>query len=74
MSAEQELIDVDITIKSYAPKVFSYIREIDGIEEYDIMKSVMLESNKMQIFKTNNNESHGTGGKSGSFFFFTQDR
>jgi hypothetical protein len=74
MSAEHEQIDVDITIKSYAPKVFRYIRAIDGIEEYDIMKSVKLESNKMQIFKTNNNESHGSGGKSGSFFFFTEDR
>jgi hypothetical protein len=32
------------------------------------------ESNKMQIFKASNNESHGSGGKSGSFFFFTEDR
>ena len=38
------------------------------------MKSVKLESNKMQIFKTKNNQSHQSGGKSGSFFFFTEDR
>jgi 1-phosphatidylinositol-4-phosphate 5-kinase len=28
----------------------------------------------MQIFKTNRDEKHGSGGKSGSFFFFTEDR
>ena len=38
------------------------------------MDSLKLEKNKLQIFKTNNNQSHGSGGKSGSFFFFTEDR
>ena len=38
------------------------------------MKSVKPQLNKMQIFKTNQNRSHGSGGKSGSFFFFTEDR
>jgi 1-phosphatidylinositol-4-phosphate 5-kinase len=38
------------------------------------MKSVKAENNKMQIFKTNNYQKHGTGGKSGSFFFFTEDK
>lgn len=38
------------------------------------MKSVKAEHNKMQIFKTNSNQQHGSGGKSGSFFFFTEDR
>jgi 1-phosphatidylinositol-4-phosphate 5-kinase len=33
-----------------------------------------LEKNKKQIFKTNSNEDHGNGGKSGSFFFFTEDK
>jgi 1-phosphatidylinositol-4-phosphate 5-kinase len=59
---------------SYAPKVFRYIRAMDGISEYDIMNSIKLEQNKMQIFKTNENQSHGSGGKSGSFFFFTEDK
>ena len=30
--------------------------------------------NKMQLFKTNNCESHSSGGNSGSFFFFTEDK
>jgi hypothetical protein len=47
---------------------------MDNISEFDIMKSVKPQSNKMQIFKTNRNQSHGSGGKSGSFFFFTEDR
>ena len=59
---------------SFAPRVFSYIRTLDKISEYDIMDSLKLEKNKLQIFKTNNNQSHGSGGKSGSFFFFTEDR
>ena len=59
---------------SYAPKLFRYIRAMDRISEYDIMNSIKLEQNKMQIFKTNENQSHGSGGKSGSFFFFTEDK
>jgi hypothetical protein len=69
-----EDVEIDIDVHSYAPKVFRFIRAIDQISEYDIMKSVKPQLNKMQIFKTNQNESHGTGGKSGSFFFFTEDR
>ena len=30
--------------------------------------------NKNQIFKTNKGSKDGAGGRSGSFFFFTQDR
>jgi 1-phosphatidylinositol-4-phosphate 5-kinase len=38
------------------------------------MRSVRPELNRMQIFKTNSNQSHGSGGMSGSFFFFTEDK
>lgn len=31
-------------------------------------------TNKAQLFKTSRNISHASGGKSGSFFFFTEDR
>ena len=46
---------MDIRVFSYAPKVFRYIRGIDGVKEYDIMTSVKLDKNKNQIFKTNIN-------------------
>lgn len=38
------------------------------------MKSVKPQLNKMQIFKTNSDQNHSSGGKSGSFFFFTEDK
>ena len=69
-----EDVAVDVLVTSYAPAVFKYIRVIDQINELDIMKSVRPELNRMQIFKTNSNESHGSGGMSGSFFFFTEDK
>ena len=67
-------MDVDIKVSSFAPEVFNFIRQLDKIDEIDIMKSVKPQLNKMQIFKTNSDQSHSSGGKSGSFFFFTEDR
>ena len=69
-----EDVEVQVIVTSYAPRVFRYIRAVDGIDELDIMKSVKPELNRMQIFKTNSNQSHGNGGMSGSFFFFTEDK
>ena len=46
----------------------------DKINEYDIMKSVNPNNNKMQLFKTNESVQQSSGGRSGSFFFFTEDR
>ena len=69
-----EDVEVEVIVTSYAPRVFRYIRAVDGINELDIMKSVKPELNRMQIFKTNSNQSHGNGGMSGSFFFFTEDK
>ena len=67
-------MDIDIRVISFAPRVFKFIRALDNIDEIDIMRSVKPSMNKMQIFKTNKNQSHSSGGKSGSFFFFTQDK
>jgi peptide subunit release factor RF-3 len=69
-----EEVEVDAKVYSFAPRVFRFIRAIDQIKEYDIMKSVKPQENQMQIFKSNNDQHHSSGGASGSFFFFTQDR
>jgi hypothetical protein len=67
-------VEVDIQIKSFAPQVFRYIRFIDKIQEIDIIQSLDPKNNRYQIFKTNKGKKHNEGGKSGSFFFFTEDR
>ena len=59
---------------SYAPKVFRFIRAIDGISEKDIIESVKPHKNRLQIFKVNTKEKHQSGGKSGSFFFLTENK
>lgn len=69
-----EDIEIDAKVYSFAPRVFRFIRAIDNISEYDIMMSVKPQLNKLQIFKSNQNQSHDDGGKSGSFFFFTEDK
>jgi len=61
-------------IKAYAPQVFKYIRFMDGVYENEIIKSLDPKSNRLQIFKTNKGTKHNDGGKSGSFFFFSQDK
>ncbi len=38
---------VNITVISYAPKIFKIIREKDGIDEIDIMKSIKPNMNKL---------------------------
>lgn len=73
-AVEHEDVEVDAKVYSFAPRVFRFIRAIDGIKEYDIMKSVKPQLNRMQIFKTQSNKKHASGGASGSFFFHTEDR
>ena len=70
---KQESIQIKAKVHSFAPKVFRFIRAIDNIPEYEIMKSVNPTYNKMQIFKSNQSKD-GSGGSSGSFFFFTEDK
>ena len=69
-----EEVAIDVKVKSYAPRVFRFMRAIDGIEEWEVMKSVSPDTNRAQLFKTRSGLSHASGGKSGSFFFFTEDR
>jgi hypothetical protein len=44
---KEENVDVDIDILSYAPRVFRFIRAVDKIDEFDIMKSVKPELNRL---------------------------
>ena len=37
---DEEKVDVDIKMVSYAPKVFKFVRKIDQIDEIEIMPSV----------------------------------
>ena len=69
-----EEVPIDVKVLSYAPRVFRFIRAIDGVEEVEVMKSISPATNKVQIFKTKENISHSSGGASGSFFFFTEDK
>jgi 1-phosphatidylinositol-4-phosphate 5-kinase len=55
---KEEDVDVDIDILSYAPRVFRFIRAIDKIDEFDIMKSVKPELNRLQIFKVKEKQDH----------------
>ena len=46
---------------------------MDGIDELGLIRSLDPEQNRNQIFKKNKNAKEANGGRSGSFFFFTQD-
>ena len=65
-------------IKAYAQQTFRQLRQMQGIQEKDIMESLMPQNNRLQIFKTNKDMIKGIstnkGGRSDSFFFFTQDQ
>ena len=61
-------------VKAYAPEVFSYLRWFDGLQVEGLLSSLKPENNSRQIFKANKGQKHQSGGKSGSFFFFTEDR
>lgn len=49
------------------------LRAINGIQESAIIESLLPQNNRIQILKSNNS-SEGKGGKSGSFFFQTEDK
>ena len=52
-----------------APDVFAYLRHLDGVTEDVIKKSLSPEANFQAVFKAGESQ-----GKSGSFFFFSQDK
>ncbi len=51
-----------------------HLRRQDGIDDEEMVKSLNPSANRHQIFKANQGQKHNAGGKSGSFFFFTEDR
>lgn len=53
----------------YAPAVFAAIRQMDGIDDNDLLDSLKTEKNFEEIFKAKK-----SAGKSGSFFFFSYDK
>lgn len=67
-------IKTNVKIAAYAPEIFSYIRWFDGLVVQDLIESLAPINNRRQIFKASKGQKHQSGGKSGSFFFFTEDR
>jgi 1-phosphatidylinositol-4-phosphate 5-kinase len=68
VSRSNAKIDFRSTIQSYEDQKFDEIQKLDGISPEDLMKSLSMEDNRNCVFRA------GEGaGKSGSFFFFTQD-
>lgn len=76
-SEKLKSIPSNAIIKSYGQQIFKQLRQLQGIQEQEIMESLKPESNRLQIFKTNKDMIKGIstnkGGKSDSFFFFTED-
>lgn len=61
---------VNIKVISYAPKVFHFIRKIDGLEEQQILNSIDPKNNRFQMFKVNRkNETDFR-----RIYFYTYDR
>ena len=62
---------------SYSPDLFKKVRHLYKIAEFEIIESLRSENNREQIFRSNQITSEGLssndGGRSNSFFFFTDD-
>lgn len=56
-------------MRELAFPVFQEIRELDGIDNNQILESLSPAFNRDMVFKAG-----GGGGRSGSFFFFSHDR
>jgi len=61
-------INEDIVVTEFAPDVFSFLRIKDGYSNKTLEVSLDPEKNKEKVFKAGESQ-----GKSGSFFFFSQD-
>lgn len=61
-------IKVNAIITSHLKDKFTEILDLDGINLNSIGESLNLQRNKQMVFKSGESE-----GKSGSFFFFSQD-
>lgn len=56
-------------MKELAPRVFKYLRQLDGYDDACLRDSLDPKKNVESIFKAGESQ-----GKSGSFFFFSEDR
>ena len=63
------IINENISVEEFAPRVFGAIRREEGIDNDMIRKSLSPENNRDSVFKAGEGQ-----GKSGSFFFFSHDR
>ena len=63
------IINEDIQIIEYAPKVFAYLRKLDNIDLDFLKESLSPDANRESVFKAGESQ-----GKSGSFFFFSHDK
>ena len=66
---ESLTINEDIMVTEYAPDVFSFLRQKDGFTNKTLRQSLDPDRNKEKVFKAGESQ-----GKSGSFFFFSQDQ
>lgn len=56
---------IEFELIEYAPKIFKILRQLDALDEEDIIQSLLPSKNKLSIKKTQ--------GKGGSFFITTDD-
>ena len=66
---EEQIINQEVKISDFAYKKFQELRELDGIDYDQILKSLSPAVNNKAVFKAGEST-----GKSGSFFFFSHDR
>jgi hypothetical protein len=63
------IINEDIYVTEYAPDIFAFLRQLDGIDNNTIKESLSPDANREMVFKAGESQ-----GKSGSFFFFSHDK
>ena len=66
---QEQIINEEVRISDFAFTIFEELREIDGIDNAQIQKSLAPILNNKAVFKAGESQ-----GKSGSFFFFSHDR
>jgi hypothetical protein len=59
-------LEEKVEVHELAPKVFRYLRHLDGFDEACLKESLNPRNNIESIFKAGESQ-----GKSGSFFFFS---
>lgn len=67
-------VKMNASVRFYNQDMFREITQLCNIDESELIRSLHPMMNREQIFKTNKNRNTNDGGRSGSFFFFTQDQ